>query len=54
MKTIELTIVGFTNLNRFFDSLDDSKIEHLDYYVESIDYEDQEGSVYVVQYILND
>jgi hypothetical protein len=32
MRQVELTITGFTNLNNFFDSLDNSRIQDLDHY----------------------
>lgn len=53
MRTIELTITGFTNLSNFFDSLDESKIEDIDHYCDHRE-EDQENNIYVVQYTLAD
>lgn len=53
MRTIELTITGFTNLNNFFDSLDDSRIEDLDHYCDHKE-KDQENNIYIVQYTLAD
>jgi len=53
MKTIELTITGFTNLNNFYESLDESKIDDYSEYCEHRE-EDQEKNVYNVQYTLTD
>ena len=53
MRTVELTIVGFTNLNNFYDSLDESKICDFSEYCEHRE-EDQDNNVYEVQYTLKD
>jgi len=53
MKYVELTIVGFTNLNNFYESLDHSKIEDYDDYCDHRE-EDQEKNIYEVQYTIAD
>jgi len=51
MKYVELTIVGFTNLNNFYESLDESRIDDYSDYCEHRE-EDQEKNIYNVQYMI--
>jgi len=51
MRRVEVQIIGFTNLNNFFESLDESKIDDYSEYCEHRE-EDQENNVYNVQYTL--
>jgi len=52
MRYIHLTIKGFTNLNNFYDSLDDSKILDFSEYCEHRE-EDQDNNIYEVQYTIS-
>ena len=51
MRQVEVQIIGFTNLNNFFESLDESKIDDYSEYCEHRE-ENQENNVYNVQYTL--
>lgn len=53
MKQVELQITGFTNLNNFFESLDESKVEYLDHYCDHRE-DNQDNNIYIVQYAIKD
>jgi len=53
MKHVELQIIGFTNLNNFYESLDESKIDDFSEHCEHRE-ENQENNIYNIQYIITE